>query len=278
MTYLDPFQFLFEKQSEYVEDGLVINVAWCPPVTAHPRHGHSSSGLLLLLAGDYVEEFGQGDTTIGQGMVRFRPEKLVHEHRTGPRGSVVLHLDFDGEWISREAGIDMGVRPFVRHLTHDGLASSLRIALGLASGRAMHVADDVVQLLAASFDLDYGELVPPPWLDRAFRLIYESNPCPATLSDVSRQVGISRMHLASTFRRFRGESVGQAIQARRVTAFIDQLLLSEKSLTAGAHAAGYYDASHATRSLRKLLGPDHGKTTDLHYARNSVRFSLVNQT
>lgn len=57
MTHLGAFEYYFRPKLDRRSDGFGLNVAVCPPNEFHPVHEHSNPGIVVVLRGQYVEEF-----------------------------------------------------------------------------------------------------------------------------------------------------------------------------------------------------------------------------
>jgi AraC family transcriptional regulator len=75
---------------------------------------------------------------------------------------------------------------------------------------------------------------------------------------VARDAGVSREHLARSYRRHFGTSISNALRARRHRAGFDLLTQSARPLAEVAAASGYADQSHMTRDVRIWIGQTPG--------------------
>ena len=75
-----------------------------------------------------------------------------------------------------------------------------------------------------------------------------------TLSDVAGAVGVHPVHLACTFRRHYGCSLGDAVRRRRIEFAAGRLAVTADSLADIARAAGFADQSHFSNTFKKVMG------------------------
>jgi AraC family transcriptional regulator len=94
----------------------------------------------------------------------------------------------------------------------------------------------------------------PVWLERAWQLVQDRFADNWTLAEAAGAVGVHPVHLATTFRRFYGCSLGDAVRRRRVEFAAGRLAVSADSLAEIARAAGFADQSHFCNTFKKVMG------------------------
>lgn len=102
----------------------------------------------------------------------------------------------------------------------------------------------------------------PPWLKRALERIGEQPKEPTTLAELASEADVTPEHLARTFRRQTGCTVGDLLRRTRLLRATGALRRTSLSLSQVAHEAGFADQSHMTRVFRRYLG-----VTPLGYRR-----------
>jgi AraC family transcriptional regulator of arabinose operon len=75
-----------------------------------------------------------------------------------------------------------------------------------------------------------------------------------TVNDLAKTVGVSPEHLVRLFRRDLGTTPGALLRAERLTHAVQLLTHTGLSVAEVAHQAGYADAHHFARSLRRVTG------------------------
>lgn len=101
-------------------------------------------------------------------------------------------------------------------------------------------------------------------LARAFSFIEENLGENFTLDDLARAACISRFHFARMFRISTGESpMGFCLQ-RRVERAKELLIQGETRISEIAHALGFFDQSHLSRTFRRLTGISPGEFARLY--------------
>lgn len=71
---------------------------------------------------------------------------------------------------------------------------------------------------------------------------------------MARSVGVHPVHLATTFRRHFGSTIGEYVRRLRIDFATRQIASSEESLCNIALAAGFADQSHFSKVFRQQTG------------------------
>jgi AraC family transcriptional regulator len=110
-----------------------------------------------------------------------------------------------------------------------------------------------------------GELT-PAWLQHARTLIEGDFRGSVALGDLASELQVHPSHLARSFRRHYGRTVGELVRELRVD-FARRRLLDGMPLRAVAAEAGFADQSHMTRSFRRVTGVTPAAFRRLHEKR-----------
>jgi AraC family transcriptional regulator len=94
----------------------------------------------------------------------------------------------------------------------------------------------------------------PRWVERARELVEHSGVGSPGLAQIAAEVGVHPVHLAATFRRFYGCSIGEYSRRRRLEHARRLLADRSSSLAQVAVQAGFADQSHLTRAFRRHAG------------------------
>ena len=226
-----------------------------PRASATDWHGHQRACFTALLGGSYREEFGASSLDCAPGNVLFRPAEAVHRDRIGPTGARCLIVELSPEWTRRmrEAGVGMDAPRQVR----DPQWLPARIARELAQPDDLSplVLEGLVLELAGSFfrSLRSGPR-PPGWLTEARERLCDDFRAPHRLGELAAQAGVHPAHLARSFRRHYGCTIGEFVRQRRVSFACEQLQSGRRSLAEIALAAGFASQAHFSRVFKLLTG------------------------
>jgi AraC family transcriptional regulator len=94
----------------------------------------------------------------------------------------------------------------------------------------------------------------PNWLACVRDLLHEHCHDELTLSVISTTVGVHPVYLARVFRQHFHCSVGEYVRRLRIEYACQQMMKTEASLVEIAHAVGFYDQSHFTRTFKRFVG------------------------
>lgn len=225
-----------------------------PPRYRQPPHAHDSTGITLVVDGGLRETVRGRDEVASALSVVVKPAGTVHADVTGPRGArtVCAMLDDEpsvladagdlGPWRWLHAG--PGVQP---------LLGLLRALLDPVDGP--DAGEMMLELL--------GEVVaapgPPPgdvpaWVRRAREALDDLAPEGIQVANLAQQVGVHPVSLTRAFRRAYGVPVTIYRRRARLRWAAAQVVGSDHSLCAIAHAGGYADQPHMCREVRAATG------------------------
>jgi AraC family transcriptional regulator len=205
-----------------------------------PEHSHELAYFTLLLSGSYFERFGSRSTDDRIGAdgarcftIEIRPGQLDGLHGFSP-----VTLDFAEHGTSLSW---LGARLFREFKMWD--KCSELVAEGLTLELLGHAARS-----ASTVDRH-----PPKWLpaieDRLKDQFLEN----ISTVELANEAGVHPVHLASVFRRFHGQTIGEFIQQLRV-AHASRLLIGGRAFAEVAYESGFADQSHFNRLFKRHTG------------------------
>ncbi|HVG24977.1 MAG TPA: helix-turn-helix domain-containing protein [Thermoanaerobaculia bacterium] len=207
-----------------------------------PPHAHDAAFATVVLDGGYRE-------TVSHETRHCAPHSIV-VHAPGER-----HAD---AFVRRTTCLSIHGAAFDRsaHLATPAVAA-MAIKLRGEFRTPDELSPMVVEALmlelfvASARHRDSGTA--PLWLRDVRATIDERFREPLTLSMLAADADVHAAHLARTFRRHYGTTVGELLRERRV-AYAKQRLASRAPLSEIALDAGFADQSHFTRTFRKSTG------------------------
>jgi AraC family transcriptional regulator len=219
--------------------------------------------LVVVLEGAVAKGFGRVRWSLTRDSFAAMPPGSEHTSDFGPSPTTVLCVR------SRNGDTDAFGR-LLRSLRH--VRASASTALGWRIASELRAGDDswplaaeglVLQLLSTARRSDAGPLLRRSWLREARELLDERAPASLTLGELAEEVGVHPAHLARSFRREHGVTVGEYARARRLEWAGAQLSVGDASLAEVAAAAGFADQSHFTRAFRAWAGVTPGRFREL---------------
>jgi AraC family transcriptional regulator len=229
-----------------------------------PRHSHEDDFLELVIQGVCEEIYGRQQRIRGPSTLAFYPAGEPHSNRWRGTGGRVFHIDLSrdrAESIRQHAtGLD---RPF----EFDGgvapwLASRLYREYQRSDGPSVLAMEGLtLEILAEA--CRYGrpdpERAAPRWLLRARDLMHDRFRDDLTLGEIAAAVDIHPAHLARTFRRHFGTTLGDYLRRLRVDFSSRKLATTDSPLSEIAVDAGFADQSHFTKTFRTQMGMTPGE-------------------
>jgi AraC family transcriptional regulator len=94
----------------------------------------------------------------------------------------------------------------------------------------------------------------PLWLSHVDAAIDERFQEPIEIALMAAQAGVHPAHLCRTFRRFRNQTISDAVLRARVQHVARRLIECNESLSEIASEAGFADQSHMTRVFKRFTG------------------------
>jgi AraC family transcriptional regulator len=220
-----------------------------------PPHAHDALQISMLLTGR-VEETVAGTTHAAAPLhVAVKDAGLEHANRWAEGGATVLRLEAPGESLVSLTGHPaaptwrwrfdpVAIRAFLRLAVH---VHPERVIAGDTDG-----TDLLAVLVAEPRDMPNG--TPPRWLtDVIERLVAEWTPTLDT-GAIAAWAGVHRVYLARCVRRWYGLSVGDILRRERLRHTVQRLANSRERIAMVAHASGFADEAHCTRTVRDAFG------------------------
>jgi AraC family transcriptional regulator len=223
------------------------------------RHSHEQAYFSFVLSGSYAEQClsrcvqCQGETML------YHPPEEDHSDRFGGNGARLFSIEVGPEWIKKLHRFDLVIdRPL---WLSEKIVPSLswrayRAFLDPQPRSALVMESASIELL---YQLPWKNPHPPdsgaaPWLRRAADILHSEYRDPFSLHAVAVRVGAHPVHLARTFRRRFGMTMGEYVRRLRLSHALEALGNSNSSLADIAEQAGFADQSHLGRVVRAVTG------------------------
>jgi AraC-like DNA-binding protein len=214
------------------------------------KHVHEQPGVVLMLHGVFAAQSGRRvvDCSIGYGGIL--APGFGHAERAGAQGAKCLLVEPangsgppDASWTPRIIG-SVALVSLARRLWFD-----------VACGDRIALADGIEELwleLRQRPAPAHTVSGTPPWIHRVVELLRTASD--ANLSQLVREADVTREHLARTFRRHTGVTIGEFRRRLRVARAAARLVTTDRPLSEVATHAGFADQSHMTRIFQAHYG------------------------
>jgi AraC family transcriptional regulator len=228
-----------------------------------PPHSHTHAYVSVALQGSYQERCGRKEWDCASGGSIFHVAGEHHSNRFYDDGARLLVVEIGPRLLAqlREQGLEPE--------SQKAVASPLCMHLALKLQRAVPLSDPLSALSAEGLGLELlsetlrfsGEVDSPrsDWLGSVKEQIHDQFRDPLTLSGLAASASVHPVHLARTFRKRYGCSVGNMIRTLRIDAAFGDLLHSDTSIAQIAMRSGFTDQSHLCRMLKRYAGVSPGQ-------------------
>jgi AraC family transcriptional regulator len=230
------------------------------PSSSLAPHQHEQNWLCLLIGGSYQERICSREQDHQPGDLLYCPAHTTHAQQIGRTGSTKIlwtpsqdSLDF-----LFDQGVALSHAPYLRH-SPDLLSLGARLSreLDIADAFAPLAVEGLVLELVAAFGRNLGgdgTRRSPDWLLQLRQRLDESASDGFSLNNLAADVGRHPVHVARTFRKAFGCTIGG--YARRVRAQKASILLcsTRRPLIDIAVECGYGSASQFSRSFKAVFG------------------------
>ena len=254
-----PSPIVLSGQDKRVEaSGFVLTQTYRPPGLLLPPHFHEHANIAFTIEGFFTETVGRQPYDVSPSSVIFRPAGEKHSNRYGKTAARCLIIEVGPQ---RLAEIRHATRILDRaSYVEGGLISSLALRI-LREFRTLDAVGPLsiealtLEMLVQATRLDVvQDRNPPRWLQQAREVIHEQFLESLSLSSVAELVGVHAAHLAKMFRRHYGCTLGDYVRRLRLDYASQLLARPEKTLSAIALAAGFYDQSHFAHLFKLRFG------------------------
>lgn len=221
------------------------------PGCTQGRHHHPEARIVLSPWAGFDSRYRQHDVGVADSAALFRPAGEDHEDRyPSPTATLALLLPAGNPAGSHK-------HPYVlRDTAFANLVQTMRHEMTLPDAASALVLESLA-LLASSRVLHQRPLEErhgSKWVTRVRERVEAECAAPPSLAELGRMVGRDAAHVAATFKRVYGDSVGTYVRQQRLWQARRRMLEEpESSLAEVALACGFTDQSHFTRQFRRLF-------------------------
>jgi AraC family transcriptional regulator len=200
---------------------LVLTETVYEPGMRLPSHSHGSDHLAILLEGSYLERTGKRTYLCFPGDAVHYQTDVHHDNLFGARPGRCLNFEFQP-----------GDAPEACRANGSYVPEEIRMLLSSSGKRASRET--------------------PVWLNEA-RTKIDTFPS-YSMSSLAAQMFVHPNHLAKSFRKAFGMSVGQYAMLARLRGVAQMLIGTDASIAEIAFDSGFFDQSHLSNALLRVTG------------------------
>lgn len=239
--------------------GLILAETAYRPGVVVPAHVHGTPLVSSVLHGSMTEQHGRRAAICDAGSLIYQPPEEPHSHRfeTGARCFIV---QFGESWMSRMEEMEV-LHPSAPLDLRRSRANWLLDQIHHEFTQQDRAADLAIEGFSIALLSELArarnrgdEGARPAWLMRVVELLHMTLVQDLTMGDIAAAVEIHPVHMAKTFRRFYGCTMGEYVRRLRVERAKEQLASTDRPLSSVAFEAGFADQAHFSRVFKKLAG------------------------
>ncbi|MEX2283630.1 MAG: AraC family transcriptional regulator [Gemmatimonadota bacterium] len=234
--------------------------AWFDPGAVLHPHTHARTIFGVMIKGSFETRIAKRSLDCQPHSVWTEPHEETHTNLVGDEGARVIVI----EPVIEPAGPLEPLQPFlasVNYLHRSSLTlDAWRLVDEIRAPDALTplaVEARVIGMLSFAARLrlicERGAK-PAPWLLAARDCVHEHYRTGVLLREIAHTVGVDASHLARSFRRHFGMSIGSYARSLRLQSAVERITTTNLPLAQIALAAGYSDQSHLTRECKVRLG------------------------
>ena len=226
-----------------------------------PWHSHELAFFSLLIDGSYSETYGRKSFLYRPMTIWWHPSGVSHKDEVGQNGGRFFTVEIQPQGLENLQQFTEVPDDFFEKNT-----SLVRLAYRLYyEFKNWNICSELIaegitlEMLAHSARRRFApEKRPPVWLLRVVEKLNEEFADNLTTKELAAEAKVHQVHLASVFRKFYGETIGEYVQRLRINYASKLLLDKEIPLADIALSAGFSDQSHFTRIFKDSVGTTPG--------------------
>jgi AraC family transcriptional regulator len=271
---LEPGSYYGMTERGYDLGGLTLSESVFQPGLVIPRHQHTNSFFCFVLEGWGTTSWERQTWMGGPSTLTLFPAGLVHANRWDDSGGRVLNVEFARPWLQhlhgrtevleRPAEFEGGPLVWLAHRLLEEYRRQDDVSPLAIEGLALEL---LAECARSRTEITHPQ--PPRWLERVRELLRNCFAENLSLREIAVTVGISADHLARSFRRFHGCTVGEYVRRLRIEFACQRLAASELPLAHIALKAGFTDQSHFTKVFKRHMGATPAVFRNRHRRRMS---------
>jgi AraC family transcriptional regulator len=254
--HLDSGSFLGTVGATASLGGILLREIAHAPSTELPTHVHELPYFCFVLVGQLDERCGGAEERCGGGMGIFNPAWVEHSDRISSKGARCVVAELSMEWTTEHLeGVRLDAWRALLGPTASWAAANIRTELyALDSASALSIAGHILVVSAQMNRLANAADGCPGWVRRGAQRLRSEWLTPPSVAALATEAGVHPVHFARVFRsRFRC-TPGEYVRRIRIEWARGQISTGDRSLSEIAHAAGFSDHAHFSRTFKRHTG------------------------
>ena len=223
-----------------------------------PLHHHETTSLAFILNGWVTHDCRQETHLLQPCTLAFLPAGELHADRFHS-GVRTFQMELASPWLERFRQI--AALPDTPSCYHNSLPAWIAMRLRREFQRRDSLTPLILEGLVLELfvemirgSTDCAEIPLPRWLRQTRDLLHARFLESLSLETIATSVGVHPSHLTRAFRQHYRCTIGEYVRRLRVEYACHLLSTSEMSPSQIAHAAGFSDQSHFSRTFKSIMG------------------------
>jgi AraC family transcriptional regulator len=243
----------FFGHAEHVREigGILVMQNRYVPNQRLQTHTHQRAFISFVIAGTYVEYFGNRSIRCPPGTLIFHPSGEEHSDRFESEEAILLGIEVDDRHVP---DLKLLGSRHVMNGPETRVAHQIARELGEQCSVSNLVVESLVAELLSNCRQSPGRRGTPRWLGTAIEMANERYAGRLGLTEVAAAAGVHPVHLARQFRLRMGCTFGEFVRRIRMVRALAQLRGTSASIAEIAAGTGFADQSHLTRMTTATVG------------------------
>ncbi len=256
---LPPGYLYGEKVRSHKVANFALSERFYPPGFETPRHSHKHALFCFVIEGDYTETYGGRTRECKTSTLLFHPPEELHAEHFHDSGGHSFIIEIEPFWLDRlrehqavpapSAGVKCGMTEILARRLYKEFMHLDEVSDLIIEGLMLELVGEAVRGRSLT-ESNHA----PRWLIQARELLNEHFAESLKLNDMAHAVGVHPVHLAQTFHKSFGCTVGDYMRRLRIERACQELATSESTIVDIALATGFCDQSHFTRTFKRAIG------------------------
>ena len=247
-------RFCGNTLNTFAREGIQLTETVYSPGLKLPRHSHERACFIFVIRGSFSETYENKSRDCGPSLLIYRPVGEVHSDNFRDRGGRCLNIEIESSWHTQalrfSSKLDNSAE-FRSGPPHELAIKIYNEFQHLDNVSPLAIGGLTLELLAETARWKLHD-TRAPWVEQAREILHARFTENLTISEIASMVSIHPAHLSRTFRRVFGYTVGEYLRKLRVEFACRKLTASDLPLVEIAHASGFYDQGHFSRTFKRL--------------------------
>lgn len=231
----------------------------------HPLHDHRQACFLLTGDCNYREQLGSKTSHYAPNTILWRPADISHTDGIEGNGGCTFNVFIKDGLLDKVSEYSRIPAEFAEKNTYlVYLANRLRNEFRhWAAGSELIAEGLLLEMLGvASRKGTLTDKRPPAWVVAVAERLQDEFADSHTNWNLANEVGKHPVHLARTFRKHYGKSIGGFLKEIRVNRAMQLIVQDSQTLAEIAYSSGFSDQSQLTRAFKDITGITPGAFRD----------------